>query len=360
MSSDHRIPLTPPGYQAEDLAWLMQAFARVFDEAVSDVVPLKGDASDRRLLRLCGRSASAIGVVGPSVDENRAFISFARSFRAHGLAVPRIHAVDDRERCYLEDDLGNTTLAVWLEGHRTNDVPDAEAERMYRLVLDELARFQIDAADDVDYSFCYQTAVFATEAMHFDLSYFREMFLLPLVRLPWDKTAFARDGQRLVTMLQEADQRFFLYRDFQSRNVMILDDAPCFIDFQSGRRGALHYDVAALLFDSKGRLPADLRQRLLAHYLDRVEERFHVDRGQFGYLFEGFAVLRLLQALGAFGNLGLNKNKPEYLSLIPSRLQGLGALVAEAEFMQQFPDLRRLLLEISAEPDALKLPHLGM
>jgi aminoglycoside/choline kinase family phosphotransferase len=141
---------------------------------------------------------------------------------------------------------------------------------------------------------------------------------------------------------------------------MILDDAPCFIDFQSGRRGALHYDVAALLFDSKGRLPADLRQRLLAHYLDRVEERFSVDRRRFGYLFDGFAVLRLLQALGAFGNLGLNKNKPEYLSLIPSRLQGLGALVAEAEFMQQFPDLRRLLLEISGDPEALKLPQLDL
>jgi aminoglycoside/choline kinase family phosphotransferase len=352
-----RFPLKLTGFEQDEILWLTRTYANVFGEAASEVLPLKGDAGDRRLLRLRGASTSAIGVVGPSVDENRAFVSFARSFSAHGLAVPCIHAVDDRERCYLEDDFGDTTLALWLEDHRSQDGLDEAAEMMYRRVLDELVRFQIDAADEVDYSLCYQSGVFGIEAMLFDLAYFREMFLTPLVRLPWDEHAFTLEGRQLVAMLQ-AEQQYFLYRDFQSRNVMIHEDIPRFIDFQSGRRGALHYDVAALLFDSKGRLPAELRLRLLAHYLDRVGERFKVDRARFGYLFEGFAVLRLVQALGAFGNLGLNKNKPGYLSLIPSRLHSLGTLVSEAEIMQQIPYLRRLLIEISGDPAALELPTL--
>ncbi len=341
--------------QADDLSWLAQAYQDVFDEAADDITLLKGDASDRRLLRLRGASASAIGVVGPSVQENRAFVSFARAFRQHGLRVPAIYAVDERERCYLEEDLGESTLAAWLEQHRTGEQIDAEAEAMYRRVLDELLRFQIDAADAVDYALCYQTEVFAAEAMYFDLAYFRDMFLTPLVRLPWEKASFTRDGERLVAHLLEAEQRFFLYRDFQSRNVMIHHGVPHVIDFQSGRRGALHYDVAALLFDSKGRLPSEQRTRLLSHYLDGVETRIAIDRERFQWMFEGFAVLRLLQALGAFGNLGLNKNKPSFLELIPSRLRSLSALVADARIMEELPYLRGLLLEMSGNPDALTL-----
>ncbi|MCB2206120.1 phosphotransferase [bacterium] len=343
------------GVQDEDLRWLEQAFHDTFGASAEAAVLLKGDASDRKLLRIRGGGNSAIGVMGPSLEENRAFIAFARGFRASRLPVPEIHAVDPRERCYLEEDLGETTLAAWLDSHREGDGIDAAAEQMYRDVLDDLLRFQIDAADAVDYSYCYQTAEFGTDAMRFDLAYFRSMFLEPLVRIPYDSSAYVRDGERLISLLLESERRFFLYRDFQSRNIMVRDGAPWFIDFQSGRRGALQYDVAALLFDSKGRLPRDIRQRLLEHYMDGVQRRISIERRSFARLFEGFAVLRLLQALGAFGNLGLNKNKPSFLTLIPSRLQSLAMLVREAEIMENLPNLQKLLLDISGQPDALHL-----
>jgi aminoglycoside/choline kinase family phosphotransferase len=341
--------------RSDDLTWLSKAFAETFDEDAREMTLLKGDASDRRLLRLRGASRSAIGVVGPSTEENRAFVGFARAFRREGLPVPEVFAVDEGERCYLEEDLGDTTLAAWLEQHRDDGDLDAEALAMYRRILDELLRFQIDAADAIDYGLCYQTEIFAAEAMHFDLAYFRTMFLAPLVRLPWQEAAFTRDGEKLVSLLLEADRRHFLYRDFQSRNIMIREGRPYFIDFQSGRRGALHYDVAALLYDSKGRLPEDVRTQLLSHYCDGAARRIDLDRDRFLWLFDGFAVLRLLQALGAFGNLGLNKNKPSFLALIPSRLHSLGALVARAEIMNELPALRALLLDISEDPDALTL-----
>ncbi|MDT8324827.1 MAG: phosphotransferase [Bacteroidota bacterium] len=341
--------------RSEDLGWLAQAFTAAFSEEAREMTLLKGDASDRRLLRLRGASRSAIGVVGPSAEENRAFIGFARAFRRAGLPVPEIYATDDHDRCYLEEDLGDTTLAAWLESHRDAERLDDEALAMYRRVLDQLLRFQIDAADVVDYGLCYQTVEFAGEAMRFDLAYFRDMFLVPLVRLPWQEAAFRGDGEKLVSMLLQAERRFFLYRDFQSRNIMIRDGHPYFIDFQSGRRGALQYDVAALLFDSKGRLPAHVRTQLLAHYCEGVAARIAIDRDRFLRLFDGFAVLRLMQALGAFGNLGLNKNKPSFLALIPSRLRSLGSLVARAEIMTELPSLRSLLLGICEDPDALTL-----
>ena len=340
---------------SDQLRWLSEQFVVVFGEAVASVDPLKGDASDRRLLRLHGSKASAIGVLGPVAEENRAFVGFARSFRAAGLQVPEIYSVNEVLHCYLEEDLGDVTLAHWLDAHREDDAPDAEALELYRRVLSELVRFQIDAAEAVDYGLCYQTTHFDAAAMRFDLDYFRDMFLRPLMREPWDETALQREGDALIAMLLDTECDYFLYRDFQSRNIMLRAGQPWFIDFQSGRRGALQYDVAALLFDSKGRLTQEVRDRLLEHYLSEVRRRVDIDEEKFRLLFDGYAVLRLLQALGAFGKLGLRFGRREYLTLIPSRLEHLASLVEHADIMRRQPALRDLILRIGREPDLLSI-----
>ena len=328
--------------------------ARQFGEAAESVQPLKGDASDRRIFRLRGPASSSIGILGPNIPENRAFVGFARAFRGAGLTVPRIFAVSDDHTVYLEEDLGDVTLALWQESLG----PD-ERERllaMYTRVLGELLRFQIDAADAVDYGLCYQWDEFGAEAMAFDTAYFRDNFLERIVTVEWDRASFDRESRALIDILLRADRRGFLYRDFQSRNVMIRDDAPWFIDFQSGRRGALHYDLAALLYDSRGMLSESERLLLVARYCDMLEQRQPVNRDEFLFFFHGFAVLRLLQALGAFGNLGLNKGKPAYLALIPSRLVALGQLLRSAEIMHALPSLRELLLTIADDITVISIP----
>lgn len=368
-----------------DLAVLRGMHAQTFGEADAHVIPLKGDASDRRIFRLRGATYTSIGILGPNRAENRAFIGFARAFRERGLAVPEIYAVDSGERAYLEEDLGDLTLSVWTQHQRDaeetasvdtqalNILPDNEAPAdtaavsavpagepvasMYHRVLEELVRFQVDAADAVDYDLCYQTREFGREAMEFDIRYFRTMFLEPLVRIPWDHASFERDCAALIDELLTADRSYFLYRDFQSRNVMIRDGVPYFIDFQSGRRGALHYDVASLLYDSRGGLDDNLRTSLLDNYLYALGRRLAVDRAAFLHLFEGFAILRLLQALGAFGNIGRNRGKPEYLDLIPSRLAALATLVQRAAIMRRLPSLRDMLTAIAVNPESLIMMH---
>lgn len=323
-------------------------------EDVREVSPLKGDASDRRIFRLRSDRRTSIGVLGPNIPENRAFTGFARAFRAAGLAVPEIHAINDRHSAYLEEDLGDMTLAAWQESHGADD--RAALLTMYGRVLEELLRFQVDAADAVDYGLCYQWPEFGAEAMAFDLDYFRTHFLERLVTIDWDREVYVRETQTLVDILLRADRCYFLYRDFQSRNVMIRDDAPWFIDFQSGRRGALHYDVASLLHDSRGALTEAERMQLVGRYCDGLATRRPVNQDEFLFYFHGFAVLRLLQALGAFGNLGLNKGKPGYLALIPSRLRALRAVIDVAEVMHALHGLRGLLHEIAGRPEAIVLP----
>ncbi|MBN1449130.1 MAG: phosphotransferase [Bacteroidetes bacterium] len=343
---------------AEDLNTLRRIHADVFGVEPERVMRLKGDASDRMIYRLSAPAHSVIGIVGPNPAENRAFIGFARSFRAEGLPVPEIYATDDSERCYLEEDLGDVTLAIWQEQPQVRSNPPIGGEDreqkdpvigMYTRVLETLLRFQVDAADALDYDLCYQTREFGHEAMEFDLCYFRQMYLERLVRIHWDREVFERGGSTLVQSLLAADRSYFLYRDFQSRNIMIRDGAPWFIDFQSGRRGALHYDIASLLYDSRGGLDDTDRMLLLEGYLDALETRVAIDRHAFLRFFDGFALLRLMQALGAFGNIGLNKGKPEYLDLIPSRLAALDALTARAEILDEIPEMRTLLLAVASD-----------
>jgi aminoglycoside/choline kinase family phosphotransferase len=320
--------------------------------APSAMLALKGDASDRRIYRLAYASHSMIGVVGPNVAENRAFIGFARSFRAAGLNVPAVCHVSENEQAYLQEDLGEVLFSDWQRAHTTAEGVDDEAMALYGIVLDELLRFQLDAADAVDYSLCYQTREFSTEAMLFDIRYFRDNFLARLAGVPWDERRFMADCSRLVELLCQEPRNGFLYRDFQSRNVMLREGEPWFIDFQSGRRGAPQYDLASMLYDSKGGLSTAQREKLIDRYIAGLRSRRDVDEDVFRRRFAGFAVLRLMQALGAFGNLGLNKGKPSYLELIPSRLSTLAEIASNSEILDETPYLRGLLLRCGDSGDS--------
>ncbi|MBR9977910.1 MAG: phosphotransferase [Bacteroidetes bacterium] len=340
---------------------LATMYQRYFNEQVTDFTALKGDASDRRIFRIAGEGHRAIGIIGPHLEENRAFIGFARSFRSAGLSVPEIYSVSRDEHLYLEEDLGDVTLASWQEALPASGWRE-EMQTMYTRVLKELLRFQYDAAGKIDYSLCYQSTAFDAAAMLRDVDYFRDHVLERLLVIDWDTAGFVRDTRKLIDLLAGTARNAFLYRDFQSRNIMIREGSPCFIDFQSGRRGAPHYDVAALLYDSRNRLDEADRMLLVSRYCEMLREKTPAtsrdyDHPGFLYLFHGFVVLRLMQALGAFANLGLNKGKPAFLQLIPSRLQALRELLREAEIMRKLPVLRELLLTLAVDPASLSIPE---
>ena len=317
---------------------LRELYAAAFDGCAASVRTLRGDGSDRRIYRLDGDAGTAIGIWGENIPENRAFLGFTRAFAKHGLAVPVILAVAGDQRCYLEEDLGDMLLFEWQAARRAGtDFPDV-VFRMYARVLRELLRFQIDAAESIDYALCYQYPEFGDDAIRVDLRYFQEMYLDQLFP-QYDAAALERDFATLVVLLLRADRRFFLYRDFQSRNVMIKDGAPRFIDYQSGRRGALQYDVASLLYDAKARIPEPSRRKLVDLYLDEVETRRAIDRSAFLRDFDAWALVRILQALGAFGNLGFRKKKPGFLDAIQPALDNLVSLTEREPLASALPAL---------------------
>jgi aminoglycoside/choline kinase family phosphotransferase len=303
---------------------LKQLYEQYFHSPADRVTPLQGQlgGSGRAILRVAGPAGTAIGIVYPVREENVAFLEFSRHFRRHGLPVPAIYAEDLANNAYLEEDFGDTTLFEFLTAHRNGDAIAAPAIEAYRNVVSILPRFQVEAGRDLNYKVCYPRSSFDRQSIAWDLNYFKYYFLR-LAGVSFNEQALENDFTRLTKLLLAAPHDYFLYRDFQSRNVMLRDGQPFFLDYQGGRKGALQYDIASLLYDGKADLPPTLRQELLDHYLDGLSTFIPIDRGAFMEHYYAYVYVRIMQALGAYGFRGFYERKAHFLQSVPYALKNL-------------------------------------
>jgi aminoglycoside/choline kinase family phosphotransferase len=342
---------------------LNRLFEQHFKAQPDDVKPLQGQlgGSGRAIMRLKGAGRSAIGIVYFVREENIAFLEFSRHFRRKGLPVPEIYAEDLSQGAYLEEDLGDTTLFEYLSAHRTGITIASEAVDAYEKVVAQLPRFQVEAGRDLNYKVCYPRASFDRQSISWDLNYFKYYFLR-LASVPFNEQALEADFGRLTKFLLGAPHEFFLYRDFQSRNVMLRDGQPFFLDYQGGRRGALQYDIASLLFDGKADLPPELRQRLLDHYLGCLSGFVDMSRSAFMEHYYAYVYVRILQALGAYGFRGFYERKAHFLQSVPYALNNLRWLAENVKLPVALPALLEALgsLSNSEKLQALTVPPGGL
>ena len=319
---------------------LRRLFEKHYGFPAEMISPLQGQlgGSGRSIARLSGKGMSAIGVVYSVREENVAFLEFSRHFRRHGLPVPEIFAEDLSQGAYLEEDLGDTTLFEFLSKHREGGSVDAEAVTAYRKAVAVLPRFQVQAGRDLNYKVCYPRASFDRQSIAWDLNYFKYYFLR-LAGVPFNEQALEQDFGRLTKFLLAAEHDYFLYRDFQSRNIMMRDGDPYFLDYQGGRKGALQYDIASLLYDGKADLPPELRQELLDYYLDCLASYTDVNRAEFMEYYYAYVYVRIMQALGAYGFRGFYERKPHFLQSVPYALKNLRWLAHQVKLPIALPAL---------------------
>jgi aminoglycoside/choline kinase family phosphotransferase len=319
---------------------LKKLFEQHFKTPAGRLQPLQGElgGSGRKIIRISNQNSSAIGILYGVREENAAFLSFSRHFRKHRLAVPEIYGEDLDQGAYLEQDLGDTTLFEFLSKNRTSEVIAPEVIEAYRRVAEILPRFQVVAARDLDYGVCYPCPSFDRQSITWDLNYFKYYFLR-LANIPFSESALEQDFRQLTDFLLTADCDYFLYRDFQSRNIMLLDGAPYFVDYQGGRKGALHYDIASLLYDAKADLPPELRQHLLDHYLEALNRHAKIGRETFLRHYYAYVYVRIMQALGAYGFRGFYERRAHFLQSVPYALKNLRWLLHHAELPIELPTL---------------------
>ena len=292
---------------------------------------------------------SLIRVEGTNRDENRAFIYMARHFHKLGLPVPELYTVSDDEMTYTQEDLGDTLLFDAIKnGRETGNFNETERTLLKR-TLRALAHIQVEGAKDFDWSICFPVPEMDERAIRWDLNYFKYCFLKG-TKIEFSEPALENDFDKLVCTLSAAGGlcsvsasglSTFLYRDFQSRNVMIKDGKPYFIDFQGGRKGPTQYDVASFLWQAKANIPASLREELIDAYLDELKKlQPCMAESEWRAALPHFVLLRTLQVLGAYGYRGYFERKPHFLESIPNALKNLEEIFTQnPELQQEYPTL---------------------
>ena len=294
---------------------------------------LSSHGSDRIIIRIKSHEKySAIGIINQNVKENKAFIAFAGHFRKNGINVPEIYGASKDYLCYLTEDLGDRTLFEEIKKIRrsfTKNDFEKKLTRYYEKAINELLQFQIISGKNVPYRYCYQYGEFGVKSIEFDLNYFKERFLKNFYSKKINHKKLGGDLLFLKTKLLELPRKYFLYRDFQSRNIMIKKGILYFIDFQSGRKGALQYDLASLLFDARANIPQNIREHLLEFYIRQAKKIIPLNELKFKEYFWYFAVVRILQAMGAYGYLGITKGKKKFLESIPYAVKNINMILSD-------------------------------
>src|SRR5438128_5011108 len=319
---------------------LKQLFEQHFHAPPEHIQPLQGElgGSGRKIIRLADKKNRAVGILYGVREENAAFLEFSKHFRRHGLPLPQIDAEAIDPGAYLDEDLGDTTLFEFLSKNRAGESIAPQVVEAYRKVVAVLPRFQVEAARDLNYKVCYPNPSFDRQSIAWDLNYFKYYFLR-LAGIPFNEQALEDDFGRLTEFLLSAPRDYFLYRDFQSRNVLLRNGDPFFVDYQGGRKAALQYDIASLLYDAKADLPPELRQQLLDHYLDGLAGFIKLEREAFMRHFYAYVYVRILQALGAYGFRGFYERKAHFLQSVPYALKNLRWLLHHVRLPVPLPAL---------------------
>ncbi|MCM1518630.1 MAG: phosphotransferase [Pseudoflavonifractor sp.] len=322
---------------------LVRLYEREFGHAPSEVVGLAASGSARRYYRLAG-PRTVVGVIGTSTDENERFIAMSEAFGAEGLPVPRVIAVSDDRMGYLQDDLGDESLFAAIAAGRMSGDFTGDERRMLAETIATLPRFQFSRAASTDFGGKCRLKQFDRRAVMWDLNYFKYCFLKG-VGIDFSEDDLEDDFDRLAGMLMSCPADHFMYRDFQSRNVMMVDGKPWFIDFQGGRRGPCHYDVASFLWQAKAALTPSVRDELAGVYVDSLRGYADVDRQEFGSMLRHFVLFRTLQVLGAYGYRGYFERKPHFVESVPFAIANLKQITDELG--DDYPYISRLATELS-------------
>ena len=324
---------------------LEELFVQYKHSNPKNIEELPSSGSNRRYFRLTADDdTTIIGVMGTSEDENIAFVKIAEHFRRQGLPVPEVYAMSADNKFYIQQDLGDNILFKMTEKGRTCGSFSEDERELLRKTMAKLPSIQFLGAEGLDFNVCYPQPEFDERMISFDLNYFKYCFL-KATGIEFSEIKLEDDFQRMSDILMRSTSATFLYRDFQSRNVMFYNNQPYFIDFQGGRKGPIYYDVASFVWQAKANYSEELREELLKTYLDALRHYMPVDETYFRQQLRHFVLFRTLQVLGAYGFRGYFEKKPHFLQSVPYAIDNLRRLLREP--FKEYPYLSKILTELT-------------
>ena len=327
----------------EDIKDLFLAYSSA---AITGIEPIPQSGGDRNYFRLKTDEGSAIATCSDNVKENEAFLYLTEHFKKVFCPVPNILAVNENKTLYIQQDVGTTSLLNILETEGHTD----RVFSLYQKSLLALANLQVSGDKNLNYDFCITSSSFGKQAILSDLLYFKYYFLDTL-KIAYDKEKLITEFDALSNFLSAAEHRYFMYRDFQSRNIIVNNDTVHFIDYQGGMKGAVQYDVASLLWQAKAGLSEEWKMNLLQYYITCLQTILQqpIDKINFEIEYNGYVLIRLLQVLGAYGFRGLFERKAHFLTSIPLALQNLDWFINNKKIGVALPEFERILSMVVTE-----------
>ena len=326
---------------------LKTLFESYTGQQLTERTELPTSGSHRRYFRLKGGNISIVGVIGTSLEENRAFVAISKHFKEKGLNVPTVLAVSEDGVSYIQEDLGEKMLFDLIAQGRDSGFYNSYESNLLCRTIEQLPKIQFKGAEGLDWNVCYPQKEFDARMVDFDLNYFKYCFL-KATGLEFNEGRLQDDFERLKAELLKDSDNTFLYRDFQARNVIIRDGEPYFIDYQGGRRGPIYYDVASFIWQARARYPDELKEELIRTYLRSLRSFLPVDEDHFRERLRLFVLFRTLQVLGAYGFRGYFEKKPHFLASVPFALDNLRSLLRIP--FSDYPYLNSILTELTNMP----------
>lgn len=321
-------------------------FIKWHGKAADSIDAIAPSGSPRKYFRISYDSNSVVAAYNPDLAENNAFLYLTKHFHASSLPVPEVLAEDRENGVYLLSDLGDSMLSEAVMGRENLDRIPEELYKSLAKTIRMLAHFQVKGGKGLDYSICYPREAFDRQSMMWDLNYFK-YYILKTSGITFNEQLLENDFNKFCDFLLEADNDYFMYRDFQSRNVMMKEGNPCFIDFQGGRKGALQYDLASFLYQVKAYYPEETKDSLIHEYLDELSTLGISDKAEFMKYFYPFVFLRLFQVLGAYGFRGSFEKRPHFAESLVPAMASLSKLLSEQSLGVDLPELKSALEKLT-------------
>ena len=339
--------------QPTEIQNLLAELTRSLGETPNDIVPIAASGSARKYYRVITDKRTLIGTYSENTEENEAFLTFSKHFHDLGLNVPEVLAVNGGKTCYLQSDFGDDNLFAHVQkaliaGGPSTGSGTAYSENvieLYKKALKHLVKLQVLGHKGLDYSKAYPTERFDRQAILDDLNYFKYYFVKPHEEIDFNETRLGKDFEAFADFVSQAPCDFFMYRDFQSRNIMVKDNELYFIDFQGGRKGPLNYDVVSLLYQVKAQIPQAVRDELIQYYKEELKQFVNPEEVKFDTYQPYFVYLRLLQVLGAYGFRGLIQKKSHFIESIPYALKELKTW-NETHPLNNYPELQHIIAQL--------------
>lgn len=294
-----------------------------------------GGGSSREYFRMESLHHTAVGAYCDEIKELDLFIELDDMLLKEEIRVPAIYATEKNKHIYLLQDLGDVSLFSILGTE--------EGEKLSKKALDELIKIQLIPEEKWASKVGYKP--FGERLVNWDLNYFKYDFLKPS-GIEFDEEALEDDFDVLRRELLSPDKvTGLMYRDFQSRNIIVRDEELWFIDFQSARKGPLVYDAVSYIWQARAPFTYSQRETLGDYYCHllslKTDHDFQVIRAQF----DTMSLFRTLQVLGAYGFRGLIQKKPHFLESIKYGIRNLGYILEKNEPIK-FPELLKIYREL--------------